>query len=669
MYVSSTIKFVLSKQNLKLSDMKKLSLLITLIGLVFTLSAKEYSLESPSGKIQVKVNIDKNVSYSVLLNGTPIIAPSQISMELYDGTVWGVDAKVRKAKTNSVSQVLTPVVQRKSATIKDEYKELTLSFKGYALQFRAYDDGAAYRWVSDKDGEYKVKSELASFVFPADNKLWFPEEESMYTHQERVYLNETLSDIGSNRFASTGLLVDCGNGVKTYISESNLMDYPGMFLRGCNDNQYALIGKYPGVVLETEQLSDRDVKPTKYADYIAECNGPRDFPWRAMVVAENDGQLIETEMIYKLAPECKLENTNWIKPGKVAWDWWNANNIYGVDFVAGVNNPTYKYYIDFASEYELEYIILDEGWYVLSDIMKQEKDIDVKELVDYGKEKNVDIILWVTWKALDDKLQEALDQFEAWGVKGIKIDFMQRDDQWMVNFYEKIARECAARKMLVDFHGAYKPCGLDRAYPNVISYEGVRGMENNKWSQLPDPEHTVTLPFIRMVAGAMDFTPGAMKNANKTNFRDVFTEPMSAGTRCHQLGIYAIFESPLQMLSDNPSNYYREPECMEFLAAVPSVWDETKVLEAKVSDYIAVARRSGDKWFVGALTDWDPREMELKLDFLGEGTYTMKVWKDGLNADKHAADFAQETLEVTAGSTVKVKMAPGGGWAAIIEKK
>lgn len=669
MYVSSTIKIVLSEQNLKLSDMKKLSLLITLIGLVFTLSAKEYSLESPSGKIQVKVNIDKNVSYSVLLNGTPIIAPSQISMELYDGTVWGVDAKVRKAKTNSVSQVLTPVVQRKSATIKDEYKELTLSFKGYALQFRAYDDGAAYRWVSDKDGEYKVKSELASFVFPADNKLWFPEEESMYTHQERVYLNETLSDIGSNRFASTGLLVDCGNGVKTYISESNLMDYPGMFLRGCVDNEFALIGKYPGVVLETEQLSDRDVKPTKYADYIAECNGPRDFPWRAMVVAENDGQLIETEMIYKLAPECKLENTNWIKPGKVAWDWWNANNIYGVDFVAGVNNPTYKYYIDFASEYELEYIILDEGWYVLSDIMKQEKDIDVKELVDYGKEKNVDIILWVTWKALDDKLQEALDQFEAWGVKGIKIDFMQRDDQWMVNFYEKIARECAARKMLVDFHGAYKPCGLDRAYPNVISYEGVRGMENNKWSQLPDPEHTVTLPFIRMVAGAMDFTPGAMKNANKTNFRDVFTEPMSAGTRCHQLGIYAIFESPLQMLSDNPSNYYREPECMEFLAAVPSVWDETKVLEAKVSDYIAVARRSGDKWFVGALTDWDPREMELKLDFLGEGTYTMKVWKDGLNADKHAADFAQETLEVTAGSTVKVKMAPGGGWAAIIEKK
>ena len=304
-------------KNSKLSDMKRLSLLITFIALVFSLSAKEYSVESPSGKIQVKVNVDETVTYSVFLNGSTIVAPSQISMELYDGTVWGVDAKVRKAKTNSVSQVLTPVVQQKSATIKDEYKELTLSFKGYALQFRAYDDGAAYRWVSDKDGKYKVKSELATFTFPADNKLWFPEEESMMTHQEREYLRETLSNIGSDRFASTGLLVDCGNGVKTYISESNLMDYPGMYLRGCDDNEYALVGKYPGVVLETEQMRDRDVKPIKYADYIAECNGPREFPWRAMVVTENDGQLIETEMIYKLAPECRLENTDWIKPVKL----------------------------------------------------------------------------------------------------------------------------------------------------------------------------------------------------------------------------------------------------------------------------------------------------------------------------------------------------------------
>lgn len=491
----------------------------------------------------------------------------------------------------------------------------------------------------------------------------------MFSHQEREYLRENLSNIIEDRFGSTGMLVDCGNGIKTYISESDLMDYAGMFLKGSDENPYALIGKYPGVVLEEEQLTDRDVKPTKYANYIAVCRDPRSFPWRVMIISEKDADLIQSELIYKLAPENVIEDPSWIKPGKVAWDWWNANNIYGVDFEAGINNTTYKYYIDFAAKYGLEYIILDEGWYVLSDIMKQEKDMDIQELVNYGKEKNVDIILWVVWKALNDKLTEALDQFEKWGIKGIKIDFMHRDDQWMVNFYEKIAKECADRKMLVDFHGAHKPAGLNRKYPNVISCEGLKGLENAKWSTLPDPEHNVTLPFTRMVAGAMDFTPGAMINANKQNFSIVFTEPMSPGTRCHQLGMYVIFESPLQMLADNPSNYYREPECMEFLSVVPSVWDDTKVLDGKVSDYIAIARRSGDTWYVGAMTDWDSRTLELNLDFLGNGNFAMKVWKDGINADKHASDFAQEELTVSLSSKVKVVMAPGGGWVAIIEKK
>ncbi len=649
--------------------MLKATILFLLMTLFLGLSAKEYTVESPSGKIQVKVTVEEQISYSVLLNGTEIIAPSHISMELNDGTVWGKDANVKKDKTTEVSQELTPVIQRKYAKIQDDYKVLSLSFKGYSLEFRAYDEGAAYRWVSAKEGAYKVKNELATFIFPADHELWFPEEESMFTHQEREYLREKLSNIGTERFASTGLLLDCGNGVKTYISESNLMDYPGMYLRGCDKNEMALVGKYAGVVLEEKQLTDRDVKPTKYADYIAECNGPREFPWRAMIIAENDADLVQSELIYKLGPAQKFENTDWIKPGKVAWDWWNANNIYGVDFEAGVNTKTYKYFIDFASEYGLEYIILDEGWYVLGDIMKLEKDIDIQELVDYGKEKNVDIILWVVWKTLDDKLEEALNQFQKWGVKGIKMDFMQRDDQWMVNFYEKIAAECAKRELLVDFHGAYKPSGLDRAYPNVISYEGVKGLENAKWSTFPDPEHNVTLPFTRMVAGAMDFTPGAMINANKKNFSIVFTEPMSPGTRCHQLAMYVVFESPLQMLADNPSNYYKEPECMEFLSVVPSVWDDTKVLDAKVSDYIAVARRSGDTWYVGAMTDWDARTLDLKLDFLGDGNYTMKVWKDGINADKHAADFAQSELNVSSSSTVQIKLAPGGGWAAIITKK
>ncbi len=649
--------------------MKRATTILLLLSLVITLSAKDYFVKSPSEKISIKISVEKSIRYSVLLNGIEIISPSAISMEINDGIVWGKNAKVKKAKTISVSEDIIPVVQRKYAKIENNYNQLTLSFKGYLLQFRAYDEGAAYRWVSEKKGKYNVVSEQATFTFPTDHKIWFPEEESMFTHQERKYLNEKLSAITADRFGSTGMLIDCGNNIKTYISESDLMDYPGMYLKGSTKNKYALVGKYPGVVLEEVQLRDRDLKPTKYADYIAECNGLRSFPWRAMIITENDADLLKSELIYKLGPEEKIENTDWIKPGKVAWDWWNANNIYGVDFEAGVNNNTYKYYIDFASKYGLEYIILDEGWYVLGDIMKQEKDIDIQELVNYGKTKNVGIILWVVWETLDNKLAEGLDQFQKWGVKGIKIDFMQRDDQWMVNFYEKIAAECAKRELLVDFHGAYKPSGLNRAYPNVISYEGVKGLENAKWSDMPDPEHNVTIPFIRMVAGPMDFTPGAMINATKENFRIVFNKPMSPGTRCHQLGMYVIYESPLQMLADNPSNYYREPECMKFLSAVPSVWDDTKVLAAKVSDYVAIARRSGNTWYVGAMTDWNPRTLELNLNFLDSGNYTMQIWKDGVNADKYAADFAREELQVNSESKIKVKMAPGGGWVAIIEKR
>ncbi len=636
--------------------------------MISNISAKDYVLSSPSGKISMKVAVNEKITYVVMLNGTEIISPSEISLTLNDGVILGSNAKVQKAKTTAVNNEIIPVVKRKYAKITDSYNLLNLSFKDYNLQFRAYDEGVAYRWEVIKKEPFKVAGELATFTFPTDFNVWFPEEESMFTHQERLYKYEKLSEITPENFASTGLLVDCADNVKVYISESDLMDYPGMYLKGSAENPHALVGKFPGFVLETRQRGDRNVAPTKYADYIAECQGPRTFPWRAMIISEKDADLVQSELIYKLAPENVLENTDWIKPGKVAWDWWNACNIYGVDFKSGVNNDTYKYYIDFASKYGLEYIILDEGWYHLDNIMNVVDEIDVKELVDYGRQKKVGVILWVVWKALDDKLTEALDQFQTWGVKGIKIDFMQRDDQWMVNFYEKIARECAKRELLVDYHGAYKPSGLNRKYPNVISYEGVRGMENDKWSDKPDPEHNVTLPFIRMVAGPMDYTPGAMLNATKQNFHPVFTEPMSPGTRCHQLGMYVVFESPLQMLSDNPSNYYREPECMKFLEAVPSVWDDTKVLEAKVSDYIMVARRSGDKWFVGAMTDWDPRSLELDLSFLGPENYKMQIWKDGVNADKHAADYKMEEMSVTNSSKIKVNMAPGGGWVAIITK-
>jgi alpha-glucosidase len=372
-------------------------------------------------------------------------------------------------------------------------------------------------------------------------------------------------------------------------------------------------------------------------------------------------------MIWKLASASEIEDPSWIKPGKVSWDWWNDNNIYGVDFKAGINTETYKYYIDFASNYNLEYIILDEGWYHLEDVLKIKKEINLPELLAYAESKNVGIILWVTWKALYDQLDLALQTFEDWGVKGIKVDFMQRDDQWMVNYYTLIAEKAAQHHLLVDFHGAYKPTGLHRTYPNVITFEGVAGMEQSKWGTKANPEHDLILPFIRMVAGPMDYTPGAMKNASQEDFRPIYSSPMSQGTRCHQLAMYVVFESPLQMLSDNPSNYLKEAEAMKFLEQVPTTWDDTKVLSAKVSDYILLTRKSKEKWFIGAMTDWDERYLSISFDFLDEGDYMLQIWQDGINADKHGADFQTKVLMVDKKTILPIHLAKGGGWVGILK--
>ena len=372
------------------------------------------------------------------------------------------------------------------------------------------------------------------------------------------------------------------------------------------------------------------------------------------------------QLVYLLAKPSQVEDTSWIKPGKVAWDWWNANNVYNVPFKSGVNTQTYKYYIDFASKYGIEYIILDEGWYKLGNLLDVVPEMDIAELTEYGRQKKVGIILWVVWKTLDDQLEPALNQFQKWGVKGIKVDFMQRDDQPVMNFYHKISREAAKRKMLVDFHGAIRPATMTRTWPNLISTEGVRGLEQSKWSKYAAPEHDVTLPFTRMLLGPMDYTPGAMVNAQKASFVPIFEQPMSQGTRCHQLAMYVVYESPLQMLADNPSNYLREPEVMEFLAPVPTVWDETKVLDARMGDYLIVARRSGRDWYVGAMTDWTPRELEADLSFLPEGSFQMEAYQDGVNSDRHGSDYTKVKSRVDRTTKLKIRMAAGGGWAARI---
>ncbi|MCI0494286.1 glycoside hydrolase family 97 protein [candidate division KSB1 bacterium] len=650
---------------------KMLALLAQMVILISSASdAKNFQLTSPNNKITVKIHVEHKIRYSIFFNGNQIITPSPISMHFENGTILGLNPIISKKQTRTVDEILKPVIKIKTATITDHCNELILHFKGnYALIFRAYDDGIAYRFVTMLENDITVIAEQASFHFKTDYFIYFPEEESFFSHSERIYPRIRLSEITANRMSCLPALVDVESGVKIAIAEADLEDYPGMYLTGSDESPTTLVGKFPYYPVAVEQKRDRDVPVTKRADYLARTKGNRSFPWRVLVIAERDGDLIESQMIYKLAKPRQLNETSWIKPGKVAWDWWNWNNIYGVDFRAGINTETYKYYIDFASKYGIEYVILDEGWYKLGNLLDVVPEINVEELVTHGKAKNVGIILWVIWKTLDDQLEEALDQFVKWGVKGIKVDFMQRDDQWMVNYYYKIAREAAKRHLLVDFHGAYKPTGMIRTYPNVLTSEGVRGLENSKWSKDdPSPGHNVTIPFIRMLAGPMDYTPGAMINATKEQFQPIFNRPMSQGTRCHQLAMYVVYESPLQMLCDSPSNYLRELECLEFLSGVPTVWDDTRVLDAKIGEYILLARKSGNDWYVGAMTNWTARELEVDCSFLDAGNYTIEIYQDGINVDRNAMDYKKVVRTVTKNEKLNIHLAAGGGWVARLIK-
>ena len=650
--------------------MKKI-LFTIIMAIVFASAtwAKEYKVTSPDSQIIIKINVGQKITYSIeTKEGTQLVAPSVISIKLQDGKVLGYNARVKRAKKRSGNSIEKPVVPEKYAEIENRYNGLKIVFKGgYSLSVRAYNDGVAYRWETDFPNEITVANETAEFRFPENNTLWFPEVSSFYGHQEEEYKRLRIDDIEPKRFAYKGILVNVPDSYKIFLTESGLEDYPGIYYSGIERGKPWLKAIFPGYPLKTKQEGDRDVKVTRYADFIAKTKGKRVFPWRVFVVAPNDAALVASELVWKLAPENRLTNTGWIKPGKVAWDWWNALNITGVDFKSGVNTDTYKYFIDFAHDYNIPYIILDEGWYDLDDVLKIKKNVNLPELLQYAEQKNVGIILWVTWKALDDKLDEALETFEKWGVKGIKVDFMQRDDQWMVNYYWKVAKKAAEHHLLVDYHGAYQPSGLRRAYPNVITREAIAGLEQDKWGTKANPIHDVTIPFTRMVCGPMDYTPGAMINATKKNFRNVYEKPMSMGTRCHQLAMYVVYESPLQMLADSPSHYKKEKDAMDFLSQVPTVWDDTKVLDGKIGEYILLARKSGDKWYIGAMTNWKERDIEIDFGFLDGKGYYLDVWQDGMNADRDATDYKRAKMRVNKNSQIKIHLAPGGGLAAVLE--
>jgi len=640
--------------------------LLTFIG--FYAFGEKLEVKSPDGNLVVQIKIEEKTEYSILFKGKEIVHPSEISLFLANGITTGKNPRIKSYKYNVIDETIIPVVKEKRAEVRNHCNEIAISFRDrYSLLFRAYNDGVAWRWVTDMKTENTVVNELASFSFNENDSIYFPEEKSFLTHSERQYPLLAIKNITNEQMSCMPALVCQPDGTRIAITESDLLDYPGMYLTGSGRNQPVLFSKFPPYPLEETQQNDRTVAVTKGADYIAKTAGKRQFPWRVLIITDNDGSLIESDMVYKLATPNKLVDHFWIEPGKVAWDWWNALNIYGVDFKSGLNTATYKYYIDFAAAYKIPYIILDEGWSDTEDLLKVNPDINLDELLAYAKKKDVGIILWVVWLALDRQMDVALDRFQQWGVKGIKVDFMQRDDQKMVNYYERVAVEAAKRKLMVDFHGSYKPTGLRRTYPNIMTREGIHGLENNKWAKTVTPEHDVTIPFTRMLAGPMDYTPGAMLNTTQKEFQPVWDRPMSQGTRCHQLAMYVVYESPLQMLADNPSNYYKEPETMTFLEQVPVTWDDTKVLEAKVGDYVIIARKNGNKWYIGGMTDFSARQFEIPLNFITDGMHKITIWKDGVNADKTATDFKMEIKMLTPQDRIKVEMAPGGGWVAIIE--
>jgi len=624
-----------------------------------------YSLHSPDNRIAIEIHVAKQVTYDISLNGKLLMKNSTLAINV-EGKTLGENPQVKGTKKDSADKILEPVVRQKFEKIRERYNELRLEMDGgYAVVFRAYPEGVAYRLEISLSGEnVKVYNEEAVFRFTADDTVYYPEEESMFSHNERKYLPRALSNIPEKTFATLPAVVDAGDGVKVAVAESGVEDYPGLWLHGTGES--ALAATFEHYPLQETLTGDRDFKVTEAADYIAVTKGTRVFPWRVLGIAEHDKDLIANPIVWLLEKPSQLTDTSWIKPGKVAWDWWNANNVYGVDFKAGINTQTYKYYIDFAAKNHLDYIILDEGWYKLGNALEVVPEINMEELTAYAKQKNVGVILWVVWKTLDDQLIAALDQYAKWGIAGIKVDFMQRNDQKLLNYYYKVAGECAKRHMLVDFHGAQRGASLTRTWPNLISNEGVRGMEWSKWGAETEPKHNVTLPFTRMFLGPMDYTPGAMLNAQKDMFAPIFKRPMALGTRCQQLAMYVVFESPLQMLSDSPSNYEREPESLEFLRAVPSTWDDTIPLDGKISEYAVVARRTGKDWYVGAMSDWTARDLEIDFSFLPAGTFTMDAYRDGVNADRMASDYKKTTTTVTKATKLKVHLAPGGGWAARI---
>lgn len=663
----------------------KLYSIFVLLGCVCCLSSawaadQPLVLKSPNGNLEVEITTEGQLSYALKHNGELLLDKSPIGLELEDRTLGG-NVKVGRVNRRSMikEDITSPHYRCPSFTVT--YNELNLKLKeNYGVIFRAYDEGIAYRFYTSAKSPLVIKDEQVQLNFPKDYETYMaystvkPGKDQYAMAFQNLYTKSTVKGVNTNNIAFLPITIDCGEGLKMALLESDLENYPGMFIKG-EGKSCTLQGTFAKYPVEMKSFPPRAMtRVMNRADYIAKTEGTRDYPWRIWAVTEQDTEMPVNNLVYALASPNRIGDCSWIKTGKVAWDWWNDWGIYNVDFKAGINMETYKYYIDFAADNHIEFVVLDEGWYNpgKGDMLTVIPELDLKELIGYGKSKGVDLILWTVFNVLDDQLEEACKKYSEMGISGFKVDFLDRDDQTAVEMAYRIAEMTARYKLTLDLHGFYKPTGMNRTYPNIINFEAVFGMEEMKWSKVEKDmmEYDVTMPYIRMMAGPVDYTPGAMRNATKKDFKDIYYNPMSQGTRCHQLAAYVVHDSPLTMLADNPTIYKKEQECTDFIVDIPNKnIEETRILQGKLGESIVTARKVGDNWYVGGMTDWNQREITLAFDFLDEGTYEVVLFCDGVNADKQAEDYRKETFKVIPASKKKIRMASGGGFAMTIVRK
>ena len=635
--------------------------------------AKDYIVSSPNGKLTVTVS--DNGHLNVTHNGNDVVS-IDADMAL-KGTATCFSGKNIKylGKKQLKETIRSPFYRQSSFQMNGNQIDIRLN-GGIGLQVRAYDEGVAYRFFTTRK-EAVIDNETAHFRFPSDSKAWLAystNDHKPFAMGFQNYYDETPLSKAKDKYAFLPATIQSG-GVKVTILESDLRNYPGMFLKASQEGETTVLSadfaKYPKKMGYYKWRGMSYVEETE--DYIAKSTGARTYPWRVMAITEQDTEMPVNNLVYALATPNQIGETDWIKLGKVAWDWWNDWNLKGVDFEAGINTRTYQYYIDFAAKNNIPYIVLDEGWYesAKGDIMNPIAAIDLQSLIDYGRQKNVGIVLWTVFNVLDEHLVEACEQYQKMGIKGFKVDFLDRNDQAAVEMAERIAKTCADYKLFVDYHGFYTPTGMNRTYPNILNYEGVFGMEEVRWAKKETdmPKYDVTFPFIRMMAGQVDFTPGAMRNGTKENWVECYQNPVSMGTRCHQLACYVVHDSPFTMLCDAPTNYEREQPCVDLITSIPDMFDETRILQGSIGHYIVTARINNNDWYIGGQTNWDGREVAFSLNFLSPGEYQATIATDGINANHNAEDYRIERKTVKSSDQMKLKLASGGGFVMILKQK